>query len=137
VGEDLEAVAARPCRRLGSWTEPVYQRTPADPPAPEKKKKIPCGKVPFRHVSDPAMRTETPEAGCGPFEHRFPRTWLARQRPSTVADFHDRGFDGIAHAGIGLVTCMDSRIPPAGDAGLKPGDAKVLRSARRRVTEVT
>ena len=54
-----------------------------------------------------------------------------------VADFHYGGFDGIAHAGIGVVTCMDSRIPPLEMLGLKPGDAKVLRSAGGRVTEVT
>ena len=54
-----------------------------------------------------------------------------------AADFHYGGFDGIAHAGIGVVTCMDSRIPPLEMLGLKPGDAKVLRSAGGRVTEVT
>ena len=37
-----------------------------------------------------------------------------------VADFHYGGFDGIAHAGIGVVTCMDSRIPPLEMLGLKP-----------------
>jgi carbonic anhydrase len=47
------------------------------------------------------------------------------------------GFDGIAHAGVGVVTCMDSRIPPLELLGLKPGDAKVLRSAGGRVTELT
>jgi carbonic anhydrase len=52
-------------------------------------------------------------------------------------DFAYGGFDGIAHAGIGVVTCMDSRIPPLELLGLKPGDAKVLRSAGGRVTEVT
>ena len=54
-----------------------------------------------------------------------------------AADFHYGGFDGIAHAGIGVVTCMDSRIPPLEMLGLKPGDAKVLRSAGGRVTEMT
>ena len=29
-----------------------------------------------------------------------------------AASFAYSGFDGIAHAGIGVVTCMDSRIPP-------------------------
>jgi carbonic anhydrase len=57
------------------------------------------------------------------------------------ADYADHfaysGFDGIAHAGIGVVTCMDSRIPPLELLGLKPGDAKVLRSAGARVTELT
>jgi carbonic anhydrase len=52
-------------------------------------------------------------------------------------DFAYGGFDGIAHAGVGVVTCMDSRIPPLEMLGLKPGDAKVLRSAGGRVTEVT
>jgi carbonic anhydrase len=46
------------------------------------------------------------------------------------------GFDGIAHAGVGVVTCMDSRIPPLEMLGLKPGDAKVLRNPGGRVTEV-
>ena len=54
-----------------------------------------------------------------------------------AADFHYSGFDGIAHAGIGVVTCMDSRIPPLEMLGLKAGDAKVLRSAGGRVTEMT
>ena len=47
------------------------------------------------------------------------------------------GFDGLAHAGIGLVTCMDSRISPLEMLGLKPGDAKVLRSPGGRITELT
>ncbi|TDU84389.1 carbonic anhydrase [Kribbella voronezhensis] len=54
-----------------------------------------------------------------------------------AANFAYSGFDGIAHAGIGVVTCMDSRIPPLEMLGLKPGDAKVLRSAGARVTELT
>jgi carbonic anhydrase len=54
-----------------------------------------------------------------------------------AANFAYSGFDGIAHAGIGVVTCMDSRIPPLELLGLKPGDAKVLRSAGGRVTELT
>jgi carbonic anhydrase len=52
-------------------------------------------------------------------------------------DFQYGGFDGIAHAGVGIVTCMDSRIPPLAMLGLKPGDAKVLRSPGGRVTELT
>lgn len=54
-----------------------------------------------------------------------------------AARFAYGGFDGIAHAGIGVVTCMDSRIPPLEMLGLKAGDAKVLRSAGGRVTELT
>ena len=44
------------------------------------------------------------------------------------------GFDGIAHAGVAIVTCMDSRIDPLGILGLKPGDAKILRNPGGRVT---
>ena len=44
------------------------------------------------------------------------------------------GFDGIAHAGVALVTCMDSRIDPLGMLGLKPGDAKIFRNPGGRVT---
>ena len=44
------------------------------------------------------------------------------------------GFDGIAHAGVAIVTCMDSRIDPLGVVGLKPGDAKIFRNPGGRVT---
>ena len=46
-----------------------------------------------------------------------------------------KGFDGIAHAGIALVTCMDSRIDPLGMLGLRPGDAKIFRNPGGRITE--
>jgi carbonic anhydrase len=45
------------------------------------------------------------------------------------------GFDGVAHAGVAVVTCMDSRIDPLRMLGLRPGDAKVLRNPGGRVTE--
>lgn len=44
------------------------------------------------------------------------------------------GFDGIAHAGVAVVTCMDSRIDPLGMIGLVPGDAKIFRNPGGRVT---
>ncbi len=44
------------------------------------------------------------------------------------------GFDGVAHAGIAIVTCMDSRIDPLGMLGLAPGDAKIFRNPGGRVT---
>ncbi|WP_299055617.1 carbonic anhydrase [uncultured Nocardioides sp.] len=54
------------------------------------------------------------------------------------ADFASRfdlgGFDGIARAGVALVTCMDSRIEPLGMVGLEPGDAKIFRNPGGRVT---
>ena len=49
-------------------------------------------------------------------------------------DFTLAGFDGVAHAGVALVTCMDSRIDPLGMIGLKPGDAKIFRNPGGRVT---
>ena len=45
------------------------------------------------------------------------------------------GFDGVAHAGVAVVTCMDSRIDPLGMLGLKPGDAKIFRNPGGRVTD--
>jgi carbonic anhydrase len=52
-----------------------------------------------------------------------------------AGDFDLAGFDGVAHAGIAVVTCMDSRIDPLGMLGLKPGDAKIFRNPGGRVTE--
>ncbi len=45
------------------------------------------------------------------------------------------GFDGVAHAGVAIVTCMDSRIDPLRMLGLKHGDAKIFRNPGGRVTE--
>jgi carbonic anhydrase len=45
------------------------------------------------------------------------------------------GFDGVAHAGVAVVTCMDSRIDPLRMIGLEPGDAKILRNPGGRVSE--
>lgn len=51
--------------------------------------------------------------------------------------FADGGFDGIARAGVGIVTCMDSRIEPLGMLGLDLGDAKILRTPGGRVDHLT
>lgn len=45
------------------------------------------------------------------------------------------GFDGIARAGVALVTCMDSRIDPLAMLGLKAGDAKIFRNPGGRVSD--
>lgn len=50
-------------------------------------------------------------------------------------DFSLTGFDGIARAGVAMVTCMDSRIAPLQMIGLEPGDAKILRNPGGRVTD--
>ena len=44
------------------------------------------------------------------------------------------GFDGVARAGVAIVTCMDSRIDPLGMLGLSAGDAKIFRNPGGRVT---
>ena len=51
-----------------------------------------------------------------------------------AADFDLGGFDGKAHAGVAIVTCMDSRIDPLRMLGLSHGDAKIFRNPGGRVT---
>ncbi|MFO6453265.1 MULTISPECIES: beta-class carbonic anhydrase [unclassified Aeromicrobium] len=51
------------------------------------------------------------------------------------AQDHEGGFDGIARAGVLMVTCMDSRIDPLAMIGLHEGDAKILRNPGGRVTD--
>jgi carbonic anhydrase len=52
-----------------------------------------------------------------------------------AASFSLSGFDGVAHAGVAIVTCMDSRIDPLRLVGLRPGDAKIFRNPGGRVTD--
>jgi carbonic anhydrase len=51
-----------------------------------------------------------------------------------ATDFQLGGFDGVAHAGVAIVTCMDSRIEPLRMLGLKAGDAKIFRNPGGRIT---
>ena len=45
-------------------------------------------------------------------------------------------FDGVAHAGVAMVTCMDSRIDPLRlHRPRSPGDAKIFRNPGGRVTD--
>ncbi|MEO7448114.1 MAG: carbonic anhydrase [Humibacillus sp.] len=50
-----------------------------------------------------------------------------------AANFDLSGFDGVAHRGVAVVTCMDSRIDPLGMLGLAPGDAKIFRNPGGRI----
>lgn len=50
-------------------------------------------------------------------------------------EFDLGGFDGVARAGVAIVTCMDSRIDPLRMLGLDHGDAKIFRNPGGRVTE--
>lgn len=51
-----------------------------------------------------------------------------------ASTFSDGNFDGVARAGVCIVTCMDSRIEPLSMLGLHLGDAKILRSPGGRVS---
>jgi carbonic anhydrase len=51
--------------------------------------------------------------------------------------FSSPDLPGAAAAGVGVVTCMDSRIDPLPMLGLGLGDAKVLRNPGARVDHAT
>ena len=59
---------------------------------------------------------------------------LLRRNVAYQSQFSHGGFDGIAHAGVAIVTCMDSRIQPLEMVGLRVGDAKIIRTPGGRVT---
>ncbi|WP_460852923.1 beta-class carbonic anhydrase [Nocardioides montaniterrae] len=62
---------------------------------------------------------------------------LLEANKAFAGDFQLGGFDGIARAGVAIVTCMDSRIDPLGVVGLNAGDAKILRNPGGRVDDLT
>lgn len=54
---------------------------------------------------------------------------------ATFAETFDlAGFDGVAHSGVAVVTCMDSRIDPLRMLGLRSGDAKIFRNPGGHIT---
>ena len=59
---------------------------------------------------------------------------LTAANAAYAESFADGGFDGVAHAGVAVVTCMDSRIVPLEMLGLRHGDAKIFRNPGARVT---
>jgi carbonic anhydrase len=59
---------------------------------------------------------------------------LLKANEDFAKDFDLGGFDGKAHAGVAIVTCMDSRIDPLRMLGLRHGDAKIFRNPGGRVT---
>lgn len=60
---------------------------------------------------------------------------LLKANQDYAATFDQGGFDGKAHAGVAIITCMDSRIDPLRLLGLSYGDAKIFRNPGGRVTE--
>ena len=65
-------------------------------------------------------------------DHDFTDLLAANSR--YAEDFDLAGFDGIARAGVAMITCMDSRIEPLEMIGLHTGDAKIIRTPGGRVT---
>lgn len=65
-------------------------------------------------------------------DNTFEDLLAANRRYATSAP---RNFDGYAHAGIAVVTCMDSRLQPLEMIGLFLGEAKILRTPGGHVTE--
>lgn len=68
-------------------------------------------------------------------EHAFDDLLANNRRYAETFDL--QGFDGVARAGVAVVTCMDSRLDPLGMLGIAPGDAKILRNPGGRATERT
>jgi carbonic anhydrase len=52
-----------------------------------------------------------------------------------AGEFEHAELEARAAKGLGVLTCMDSRIDPLAMLGLVPGDAKILRNAGARVTD--
>jgi carbonic anhydrase len=50
-------------------------------------------------------------------------------------DFTLAGLSAPAAKGLGVLTCIDSRIEPLTMLGLRPGDAKIFRNAGARVSD--
>lgn len=69
------------------------------------------------------------------FEPKGPFEDLLAANRKFQKSFALGGFDGVARAGVAIVTCMDSRIDPIGMVGLVPGDAKILRNPGGRATD--
>lgn len=67
----------------------------------------------------------------GAVNSAFDDLLAANRRYSTSAP---RNFDGYAHAGVAVVTCMDSRLQPLEMIGLMLGEAKILRTPGGHVT---
>jgi carbonic anhydrase len=64
-----------------------------------------------------------------------PFTDILEANRGYAADFHLAGLRPEAARGLGVVTCIDSRIEPLALLGLVPGDAKIIRNAGARITD--
>jgi carbonic anhydrase len=85
------------------------------------------------HVDDPRAQPRSPYAHT---VSRPPRSFadLLTANVGYQTHFSHGGFDGVAHAGVAMLTCMDSRIEPLDMIGLRFGDAKIIRTPGGRLT---
>ena len=74
------------------------------------------------------------DRGIGTLRHVGDFDDLIKANKDFATSYDMGDFDGVAHAGVAIVTCMDSRIDPLRMLGLKPGDAKIFRNPGGRVT---
>jgi carbonic anhydrase len=68
-----------------------------------------------------------------PTDHAFADVLAANE--AYAAQYRLAELEARAAKGLGVLTCMDSRIDPLAMLGLVPGDAKILRNAGARVTD--
>ncbi len=68
-------------------------------------------------------------------EDPFADVWTGNA--AYASRFEHAGLSGVAAKHLTVITCMDSRIDPLAVLGLRPGDAKIIRSAGARVTDST
>lgn len=80
-------------------------------------------------TSDPTSAPFSSDTAEGPL------TELIANNRRYAETFSLGGFDGIAKAGVAIVTCMDSRIEPLAMVGLTHGDAKIFRNPGGRITD--
>ena len=76
----------------------------------------------------PDRRQDSPDDFSDTFDD------LLANNKKFAESFDLHGFDGVAHAGVLMITCMDSRIVPLEMVGLTFGDAKIIRTPGGRVT---
>jgi carbonic anhydrase len=88
--------------------------------------------VRMEHASQERPHNQVPGDNPEAADHAFDDLLANNKR--FAEDFDQQGFDGIAHAGVLVVTCMDSRIVPLEMLGLTFGDAKIIRTPGSRVT---
>src|SRR5690606_7920391 len=103
-------------------TDDVQQVGGARPAAAHTPKREPV-------TSDPTSAPFSSDTAGGPLA-----ALIANNR-RYAETFSLGGFDGIAKAGVAIVTCMDSRIEPLAMVGLTHGDAKIFRNPGGRITD--